>query len=192
MNERTDGEQGMKKTRTRIRFVSALFSLLGLAALGLPAAAQPAGAGAAQSPAPVSQTTAQAGVTGEWQGALSRLRLVVKIDQTADGTLHGTLTSVDQGNVTIPIDKVTLDPDRTLRFNMDSITASYEGKLSADGQQISGSWSQSGNPLVLGFHRPGASAAKATLKPRTQGSVKLEPCRTIDGNSEALCGKYEV
>ncbi|MBZ5521735.1 MAG: alpha/beta hydrolase [Acidobacteriia bacterium] len=175
-----------------MRTVFALLLVLGMTGWGWTAGAQVVGAGAAQSPAPASQPKAQSAAAGEWQGALSRLRLAVKIDQVDDGSLRGTLTSLDQGNVTIPIEKVTLDPDHTFRFALPSIEASYEGKLSANGQEITGTWAQSGTSLALAFHRPGASAAKATLKPRTQGKVALEPCRTVDGNSEALCGKYEL
>lgn len=177
----------MKKTITGILLVAML--ALGRPARGLLAATQQAGAGSAQSSAPDSQAKP---ITGEWHGALSRLRLVVNIDQTAGGALQATLTSLDQGNVKIAIEKISFGADRTLRLEMPGIAATYEGKLSVDGQEIAGTWAQSGNSLALAFHRPGAAAGQPTLKPRTQGKLALEPCRTFDGNSEALCGKYEV
>jgi pimeloyl-ACP methyl ester carboxylesterase len=132
------------------------------------------------------------GITGEWQGAITRLHLILKIEQPEGGPLKGALVSVDQGNVTIPIDTVSFDPGGALRLELKSIGAAYEGKLSSDGAEISGTWQQGGASLPLLFHRPGASAARSTLKPRTQGRIALEPCRTPDGNIEALCGKYEV
>ncbi len=131
-------------------------------------------------------------ITGEWQGMVARLHLIVKIEQAADGTLSGKLTSVDQGNITIPIDAITFAPSTGLRLELKSIAAVYEGKLSADGSELVGTWQQAGNSLSLSFHRPGAAAEKPTLKPKTLGSIPLQPCRTVDGNTEGLCGKYEV
>jgi pimeloyl-ACP methyl ester carboxylesterase len=130
-------------------------------------------------------------ITGQWQGMLSRLHLVVNIDKESDGKLTAKLTSVDQGNVTIPVDTVSF-ADGALRLELKSIAASYDGKLSDDSSELSGTWHQGGNSIPLSFHRPGAAPAKATLKPRTIGQIALEPCRTIDGNTEGLCGKYEV
>jgi pimeloyl-ACP methyl ester carboxylesterase len=131
-------------------------------------------------------------ITGEWQGMVARLHLIVKIEQAADGALTGKLTSVDQGNITIPIDAVSFAPSTGLRLELKSIAAAYEGKLNEDGSELVGTWQQSGNSIALSFHRPGANADKPTLKPRTMGSIPLQPCRTVDGNTEGLCAKYEV
>lgn len=137
------------------------------------------------------RATAQ-NITGEWQGMLSRLHLIVKIDQAADGRLSGKLTSVDQGNVILPIDTVSAASDGTVRLELKTIGASYEGRFGASGAEITGTWIQGGNSLPLLLHRPGAAAAQFTLKPRTIGRIAFEPCRTEDGNTEGLCGKYEV
>ncbi len=135
------------------------------------------------------QAPSASAVTGEWQGKVATLRLVVKIDQGADGTLKGSLTSVDQGNVTIPITAVTFEKG-ILHLDLSTVRAAYEGTV--QGEEINGTFTQGGNSLPLILRRPGASAAKFTLKPRTIGRVALEPCRTADGNTEGLCGKYEV
>jgi pimeloyl-ACP methyl ester carboxylesterase len=170
------------------RHVFILLMLLAGASLSgasVPPQTQPSAAAPAQ--------TADAhSITGEWQGMVARLRLVVKIEQAADGTLTGKLTSVDQGNITIPIDAVSFAPSTGLRLELKSIAAVYEGKLNEDGSELVGTWQQGGNSIALSFHRPGANADKPTLKPRTMGSVPLQPCRTVDGNTEGLCGKYEV
>lgn len=131
-------------------------------------------------------------VSGEWQGKLTTLRINVTIDKAADGALSGKMLSVDQGNVTFAIDAVTFQNESsTLRLDMKSIGAVYEGKLNADGSEINGTWQQSGNSLPMVLRRPGA-AAKTTLKPVTIGKVPFTPCRTADGNNEGLCGTYEV
>jgi pimeloyl-ACP methyl ester carboxylesterase len=141
------------------------------------------------------QTAPQAadtqGITGEWDGKVTRLRLVVTIGQSSDGSLNGKLTSVDQGNITIPINTVSFQRN-VLHLEMKTIAAGYEGTLSGDGAEINGTFTQGGNSIPLILRRPGASAAAFTLKPRTIGRVSLEPCRTQDGNTEGLCGKYEV
>jgi len=133
------------------------------------------------------------GIAGEWQGAIGRQHLILKIEQSAESALQGTIISVDQGNVSIPVDAVSFARDGALRLDLKSIGAVYEGKLSTDGGEISGTWQQGSVSAPLLFHRPGASPSRSsTLKPKTQGRIALEPCRTSDGNIEALCGKYEV
>src|SRR5208283_3491342 len=131
-------------------------------------------------------------ITGEWQGMVATQHLIVNIEQAADGTFTGKLTAVDQGNVTIPIDVVSFTPGGTLHLELKSIGAAYEAKVSDDGSQLMGTWQQGGQSVPLSLHRPGASADKLTLKPRTLGRIPLEPCRTVDSNTEGLCGKYEV
>jgi hypothetical protein len=94
---------------------------------------------AGQSASAAPQSASRPGsITGEWQGAVSRLRLTLKIEQPADAPLKGTMISVDQGNAAIPIDTVTFDHEGTLGLDMKSIGASYDGKLSADGTEIRG------------------------------------------------------
>ncbi|HLJ91380.1 MAG TPA: alpha/beta hydrolase [Candidatus Angelobacter sp.] len=132
----------------------------------------------------------QTGILGEWQGMLSKLHLIVTIEGGTGNQLTGKILSPDQGNVSIPMETVSL-AQKDVHFELNSIKASYQGKLNDDGTEIAGTWMQSGNNLPLTLRRPGA-AAKATLKPRTMGRVPLEPCRTADGNTEGLCGKYEV
>ena len=127
---------------------------------------------------------AQTNMTGEWQGMLANQHLVLHLDEKG-----GTFTAVDQ-NVTIPMDVVTFN-ELAVHMEIKRAGATYDGKLSDDGSEIVGTWQQAGHAFPLTLHRPGA-VAKTTLKPRTIGSVALTPCRTQDGNTEALCGKYEV
>ena len=51
---------------------------------------------------------------GSWEGALEvqgkSLRLVLKLTRAADGTAVGSLVSLDQGNLEIPVTTVTLEP----------------------------------------------------------------------------------
>ena len=61
------------------------------------------------------------------------------------------LYSIDQGPDGIPVNSVTLQ-DSTLKLGLELIRATYEGKLSADGQSIKGVWIQ-GMPLTLDLQR---------------------------------------
>jgi pimeloyl-ACP methyl ester carboxylesterase len=131
-------------------------------------------------------------ITGEWQGMVATQHLIVRLEQAADGSYTGKLTAVDQGNVTIPVDTVSYAPAGTLRLELKSLGAFYEATLSADGSELAGTWHQGGNSVSLSLHRPGAAAPRLTLKPRAIGSIPFEPCRTADGNTEGLCGTYEV
>ena len=108
------------------------------------------------------QAAQHGSITGEWQGAISRLHIIVKIDAVKGGAgagaFTGNLTSVDQGNVTLPIDTVSFDQSGVLRLELKRIAASYEGELSQSGAEITGTWQQSGNSIPLVFHRPGAAS----------------------------------
>ena len=137
-----------------------------------------------------SQSKIPRSVSGEWQGAVGGLRVVLKLEQAADGVLSGNLISLDQGNATIPIQTASLQ-NGALRLEFKLIGATYEGKLSEDWAEIYGTWQQGGNSVPLLFRRPGV-VVSSRLKPTTIGRIPFEPCRAEDGNTEGLCGKYEV
>jgi catechol 2,3-dioxygenase-like lactoylglutathione lyase family enzyme len=81
----------------------------------------------------------------------AKLRLVLKLAPSEDG-LVGRLDSPDQGAMNLPIDSVTREGS-SLRFEMKSIGAAYEGRLASDGSAISGRWSQRGRDSALEFRR---------------------------------------
>ncbi len=89
---------------------------------------------------------------GSWAGTLDtgmqQLHLLLKLSRSPEGTAAGTLTSVDQGNVEIPITTVT-QKDKSIQFEIRAIAGSYTGTLSADGSAISGTWTQAGNSMPL-------------------------------------------
>lgn len=100
----------------------------------------------AQSPSPIA---------GDWMGSLQVptgfLRLVVHINEDADGSLRATVDSPDQGATGIPVDAVTY-ADGHLHLDLASIGGAYDGTLRAQADSIDGEWSQGGMslPLVLG------------------------------------------
>jgi pimeloyl-ACP methyl ester carboxylesterase len=98
---------------------------------------------------------AQSGVEGTWQGTLDvgaiKLRLGLHVAKNAQGELSSTLDSIDQSAMGIPVN-VTTFRDNALHLDMPALHATYDGVLSAGGQEISGTFVQ-GVPLPLVFKR---------------------------------------
>jgi uncharacterized protein (TIGR03435 family) len=93
-------------------------------------------------------------LTGTWQGALKipqapngELRIVMKISTTPQDTLKAEMYSIDQGGQAIPAGSVK-QSGSGLKITVPAINGSYEGSLSADGNTITGTWTQ-GAPLPL-------------------------------------------
>jgi pimeloyl-ACP methyl ester carboxylesterase len=93
---------------------------------------------------------------GNWLGALkagpAELRLVVKIQAAPDGTLRGTADSPDQHAQDIPLSEITL-VGGAASFKMPAASGAYVGKMSADGAQIDGEWTQGGKTFPLTLKR---------------------------------------
>jgi murein DD-endopeptidase len=97
-------------------------------------------------------------LTGTWAGVLAgQLHLVVTIEKTSAGELTGFLNSVDQ-HATLTLANVKLNGG-AVHFEVPRVGGVYDGKMSNDGDEISGSWTQTGAPAQpLDFKR-GASAS---------------------------------
>jgi pimeloyl-ACP methyl ester carboxylesterase len=97
-------------------------------------------------------------IEGFWQGTLDTgaipLRLVFKIHMKPNGTLTGTLDSIDQGAKDIPISGVSLKGS-AVSFEVKVVSGIYEGKLAEGGAQISGEWKQGGASVPLTLTRAG-------------------------------------
>ncbi|MGD0213947.1 MAG: alpha/beta fold hydrolase [Terriglobales bacterium] len=102
-------------------------------------------------------------VAGDWQGTLkaggAELRLVLHVAKNADGSLKATLDSVNQGANGIPVTSISLK-DSKLNFTVDAVHGSYEGKVTSDANEISGTWTQ-GQALPLIFKRTAAPVKTA-------------------------------
>lgn len=105
-------------------------------------------------------------IAGDWEGTLhagADLHLALHITRNAAGSLQATLDSVDQAAYGIPVSSVVLK-DGQLNLGIDAVKGSYEGKLSADGTSISGTWTQ-GQPLPLDFKRAATPVKHEPAKP---------------------------
>jgi hypothetical protein len=93
-------------------------------------------------------------ITGTWQGTIkagpAELRVQIHIAKSDKG-FTGTLDSVDQGLNGIPMDSLTLDGS-SLKFTVGTLMGSYEGRVSADGDAVAGTWTQI-QPLPLDLKR---------------------------------------
>jgi pimeloyl-ACP methyl ester carboxylesterase len=108
-------------------------------------------------------------LAGTWSGALNvggpQLRLVVKIKADQQGRLTATLDSPDQGARDIPLEDVQMK-DGAVEFKMPIARAGFSGRMTADGSQLVGTWSQSGRTLPLTLKRDANGAAALASEPR--------------------------
>lgn len=110
---------------------------------------------------------AQSSIEGSWEGALqlpnAKLRLRINIKTTPAG-LTATADSPDQGAFGLPVSSVSF-ADKTLKWEMSQLRASYEGKLNDAGTEIAGTFTQ-GMPMPLTLKRLDAAAAAGPNRPQ--------------------------
>jgi uncharacterized protein len=112
------------------------------------------------------QAAAEKDAAGVWLGTIKvpgvELRIGLVIQRNPDGSLAGTLNSIDQGAMNIPMDGIVLRGD-SLLCHIKAIQGGYEGRIAENGQAIDGKWKQGGGavPLMLdrvdrlpAFNRP--------------------------------------
>jgi len=100
-------------------------------------------------------------IAGNWQGTLQAgrpLRIVIRIATGDAGSLSAIMYSIDQGGQPVATNAVSLQ-GTTFKFSIPAIGASYEGKLSADGGAITGTFTQAGTPVPLNLVRATGDAA---------------------------------
>ena len=69
------------------------------------------------------------------------LRLIFRLVRKADGTLGGSILSIDQGPGELAADRATLD-GKTLRLDLKAIGAEFEGTFNDGNSELSGQWRQ--------------------------------------------------
>ena len=106
-------------------------------------------------------------IAGDWQGTLQAgrdLRIVVKISNGDAGALNAVMYSIDQGGQGLPASGVTRQGS-TIKISIAGLGATYEGRLSADGSSMAGTWTQGGAPLPLNLKRATGETAWAIPAP---------------------------
>lgn len=106
-------------------------------------------------------------IEGLWLGAIKagpqELRLLVRISGKPDGSLSGTLDSLDQGAKGLALDDLSFK-EKQLRFELKVGKAAFEGKLKEGGAEIIGEWKQAGQSFPLTFKR--TDKAPETARPQ--------------------------
>ena len=97
---------------------------------------------------------------GTWEGPLdvngTVLRLVLKLANEADGA-KGTLISLDQGAIEIPVSTIAQDGSR-LKVTVGMISGAFDGELK--GGELTGVWTQGPISLPLVLKRAATSPPK--------------------------------
>jgi non-heme chloroperoxidase len=120
-------------------------------------------------------------ITGNWQGTITPPqgtphRMVLRVIHDDNGAFKAKIYSIDQDFTGDWADSISVH-DATVKFEVGMLQLSYEGKLSADGNTITGTWTQgSGTPLTF------RKATQATAwriptdpSPHTAQLITVEP-----------------
>jgi hypothetical protein len=103
---------------------------------------------------PAKSTPVSSELEGSWQGTLdaggTMLRLVLRLANKPGGPAAGTLVSVDQGGVEVPVASIVQSGSR-LVLVLPTIAGSYDGELK-DGV-LTGKWTQGANTWPLVFKK---------------------------------------
>ncbi|MGA8111090.1 MAG: M56 family metallopeptidase [Acidobacteriaceae bacterium] len=131
-----------------------LLALAGVLAVGVPVTTGVVRAAQGQTQSPQMSSPAGTGISGTWQGTMQtpdgrQHRMVLRIAKDEKGALSGTLYPIDQNGRPLASSSLSFESG-TLRFVNQFPGLTYEGRISADRQSISGTVTQNGSfPLVL-------------------------------------------
>ncbi len=114
------------------------------------------GAGTAKAQVP---RVPQGTYSGTLQAGEAQLHLLLHLSKEANGSLRATLDSLEQGVFAIEATSVSFT-NYTLKLEVTSVGARFEGKVSPDHEIIDGHWSQGSASLPLKFHRETGAVAR--------------------------------
>jgi len=152
----------------RICSIAAFFAFLGcLLTVGVEAQ-QPT-----TSPGKNAPAVRAASLEGEWSGTLevgeTQLHLILHLAKNAQGEWRATVDSLDQAVYGMEASKVARG-QVTLRFELSSVGAKFQGKISPDHKTIRGVWEQGGTGFPLRFE----STARADTRKSSSAISKME------------------
>jgi len=113
-------------------------------------------------------------LAGTWQGTLQagkELRIVFRVSTTDADNLKAVMYSIDQSPQ--GISGAVAIQGSTVKMSIPGIGA-YEGKLSADGNLIAGTWSQGPEPLSLNLTRATSLTAWAIPEPPVRQAMPAD------------------
>lgn len=99
---------------------------------------------------------AQESKTQTWYGVLNaglvQLRLQMEFTEDSPGKFSGKMISLDQGNIAVPCDTVTIS-DTELTFTIKRVGAKFNGKLNAAKDEADGTFEQLGSSMPIKFSK---------------------------------------
>jgi uncharacterized protein (TIGR03435 family) len=122
-------------------------------------------------------------IAGTWQGMMNvgqAIRIIVKVSRAGDaGAANGgwkaVLYSIDtSGGEGREASSAALD-GQTFRFAIASVDGRYEGRLSADGGSMMGTWTQSGQSLPFNLVRANEATAWEIPEPVKKMAADADP-----------------
>jgi pimeloyl-ACP methyl ester carboxylesterase len=125
-------------------------------------------------------------ITGYWQGTLhagqSQIRIDLKVSKMDNGNWSALIYNAEKWPQGTPVNSFTLQ-DSTFTFSLSPngppngpARYSFEGKLSADGNSISGTFTHEGSSMELDFQRATANTAlPLDTSPHTVQFVTVQP-----------------
>lgn len=124
---------------------------------------------------------AQQDISGDWQGTIEqggqKFRGILRVTRGDDGAWHGMVIPIDMTTdwgAGIPVTTMTLQ-DSNLKFTVESTQGFYEGKVSADGNSITGTWRHGQGPAQpLDYKRATKETAWKDPSPHTVQFVTAE------------------
>jgi CubicO group peptidase (beta-lactamase class C family) len=123
-------------------------------------------------------------VDGIWLGALeaggAKLRIQAHVKSNRAGKEYCSLDSLDQGAMGLPCDNVQFEGDH-FSFDVPSVNGHWSGALSANADELNGTWSQ-GQDLPLRLTRQAvALVAKAPEPPKYDDAMASVPIDALKG-----------
>ncbi len=96
-------------------------------------------------------------IEGDWHASLevkddAPLRLALHVTREESGALKATLDSIDEAGSALPVDSMAVSGD-TVKFEMKDTGGFFEGRITAGGSSIAGSWKQDGDTWPLNWER---------------------------------------
>lgn len=125
-------------------------------------------------------------IAGDWQATIAspaEERLIVRLKNELDGSLHARIVLPDRGardwGTGAPASGVSLEGSR-LRFGVDSLKATFEGELSADKASIRGTWASQGTAVPLELRRATSSTAWPDPTPHQSQLITVDTDVTLE------------
>jgi hypothetical protein len=119
--------------------------------------------------APFAIAQSAPGASGHWEGSISvpdhELQIVIDLAPGQKDAWKGIIAIPEQNLKEFPLSSITVADD-AVKFAMTGVPGNpaFDGKLSADGQSISGNFTQGGGTLTFSMKRTGAAQFTAIAK----------------------------